>query len=348
MGLETQVPGNAEDCRDAARRLRWLANKVDECRPFLRRQAGLPDDEWSGLTADCYRSACRRHHRVFTNISENVRGASAGLDDFAGNLDQVNRVMARAREVARGEFALRGTTIVPPPAYTTPQQQATYQRLKILTDGAWQVYRLAVQQLRGVMHASDVGPLVPGAPLPGVPLAPPGWRKLPDATRPDWPPSEVDWPGATPMTPPPGSAPGPAVEPPAAPPPGPGSPPPPSPAPPTGGHPGGVLAGPDRPDRTTDLDTPWSDPDGRQPDPRTGLLLPGDLPDDLTVIDWSPGTDLPDGPALLDLPRGEQQPEEPTFVVSPSGDTYALVPLSAGFAPADLLAVPIGPWGELS
>lgn len=84
------------------------------------------------------------------------------------------------------------------------------------------------------------------------------------------------------------------------------------------------------------------------------MLTPWDqaIPDDTPVIEWPWDEELDElaaEPALLDLPPDHQLPETPTFLVTPDGDAYVLVPLPAEeLAHPDLLALPIGPWGELT
>lgn len=221
MTLSTRFDGDPESCWRAARRLDGLAEAVERSGHFLARQAGLPPDDFQGLSGNAYRDSAGRLHGEAVAAAAAERALAVALDGFATSLDEVRRVLRRARALARdNDLVVDGPEIEPPAPGATERQREVFR----MVAGAVREARRVEDQAHHDWQAALARHAGTTAPPPSV-------------TGPTGRPSPHPLPGPPPDA---GSSPAAPVEPPA--------PPPPSPSPPrvpavaaTGG--GGVGGG---------------------------------------------------------------------------------------------------------
>lgn len=138
MSLGTEVDGDPAACHRAARRLGRLGSTVEAGGLSLSRRAHLRDDDFGGLSGDAFR---RRAATLAEQAAEEARRCTQvgrALEALADSLEDVQLLLLRARQEARGALVVDGSVI------HAPQLDAPERQHRV-----WRSVRMAVQDARG-------------------------------------------------------------------------------------------------------------------------------------------------------------------------------------------------------
>ncbi|MDP2771948.1 MAG: hypothetical protein Q8O61_00205 [Nocardioides sp.] len=211
MALSTCFDGDPESCWRVARRLDGLAESLEVTSRFLAHQAALPADDFEGLSGTAYRDSAGRLHGEAVAGASAQRALAAALDDFGTSLDDVRRVLRRARALAREHLVINAQEISPPGPYADERQREIFEMVegavreaRRVEDQAHHDWQAALAQHAGTATPSPIAAGPFGLPMPG-PTPGPLTDPLPDPLTdpqpdplPDPPPDDHPEPGPTP------------------------------------------------------------------------------------------------------------------------------------------------------
>lgn len=137
MPLDTEVKGDPTSIRASAD---WLGNAstgVQGSGDQTQRANGASETGWVGAAGDGFRRLATRMRRSIDDLAHDLSGTRDALDTHAGDLDEVNREMAHARQIATtAGLTVTPTAILEPgpapappgalPANATPAQRGTH------------------------------------------------------------------------------------------------------------------------------------------------------------------------------------------------------------------------------
>ena len=131
MSVSTRFDGDPESCRRVARRLDGLAEAVERAGHFLARQAGLPPDDFEGLSGNAYRDSAGRLHGEAVAAAAAERALAVALDGLATSLDDVRRVLRRAHALARdNDLVVDGAEIHAPGPDATERRREVFRMVE--------------------------------------------------------------------------------------------------------------------------------------------------------------------------------------------------------------------------
>ncbi|MBB6628341.1 hypothetical protein H5V45_13525 [Nocardioides sp. KIGAM211] len=187
MSLDTVVRGDPDGCRAAAHRLTTIAAAVQSAGDDLARAAGTAEDDFGGLAGDAFRARARAVADTADDTAQRCRRVARGLSELALDLEDVRRVMGRARAAADPWLVVSEGAIEPPDTRT----EATFEEA---AHAAWQVASQLVATAREVESRAQLDwcgcvrqvaeglPLVPYDPHrgPHLPASPGGGSPAPE------------------------------------------------------------------------------------------------------------------------------------------------------------------------
>lgn len=184
MTLSARFDGDPESCWRVARRLDGLAEAVERSGHFLARQAGLPPDDFEGLSGNAYRDSAGRLHGEAMAAAAAERALAVALDDFATGLDDVRRVLRRAHALARdNDLVVDGPEIEPPGPDATERKREVLRMVEGAVREARRVEDQAHHDWQAALarHTGTTAPPPLATGATGLPSPHPLPEPLPDA-----------------------------------------------------------------------------------------------------------------------------------------------------------------------
>lgn len=173
MTVSTWFEGDPESCRRVARRLDRLAESLEDSGRLLHAQATLAPEDFEGLSGDTYRRSAARLRDDSVGTAAAQRALAVALDGFATELDDVRRVLRRARALAVDDLVVSGTDIEPPGPGATERQREVFRMVegavaeaRRVEDQAHHDWQAALAQHAGTAAPSPLTTAPSGLPVP--------------------------------------------------------------------------------------------------------------------------------------------------------------------------------------
>jgi hypothetical protein len=130
------LPADATDCHRAADSLRLVARRAGAAAAFLDGQASLPNESFSGLAAQSYRTASGALATDCRGTHDDTLALAAALDHCAARISAVRRTLARIRDDAVAAGLDVSSDLVHQVPVPRTEQDATFRLLETAAAGA--------------------------------------------------------------------------------------------------------------------------------------------------------------------------------------------------------------------